>query len=430
MNPATTLPTSLDAWLDYIEALHSKDIELGLQRVSAVAQRLALSSQFPIITVAGTNGKGSTCAMLAQIYQAAGYRVACYSSPHLISYQERIRINQQMISAADACAAFAAVEQARLDTPLTYFEFGTLAAMWHFQQQQVDVAVLEIGMGGRLDAVNIFEPDCSIVTSIDLDHMEYLGDTREAIGREKAGIFRAHKPAICADHQPPQSLLGYAAELSSQLYLIDHQFSYQTQGQHWHFSSSLGRYDDLPMPSLKGQFQLDNASAVMMALQLMQVRLPVEQQVIVQTLPNIVLAGRFQTLRHKPQVIVDVAHNPHAAKALASNLAQPSQRIDEGGAGKTMAVMAMLADKDIAQVVQILSPHIDVWHIAALQHPRAASQAELLQAMQAAQIQGIQSHQNIEIAFQQAYKQAAENDRIIVFGSFFTVAAIMRILLD
>ncbi len=424
MNPATTLPTSLDAWLEYIEALHSKDIELGLQRVSAVAQRLALSSQFPIITVAGTNGKGSTCAMLAQIYQAAGYRVGCYSSPHLISYQERIRINQQMISAADACAAFTAVEQARLDTPLTYFEFGTLAAMWHFQQQQVDVAVLEIGMGGRLDAVNIFEPDCSIVTSIDLDHMEYLGDTREAIGREKAGIFRAHKPAICADHQPPQSLLNYAAELSSQLYLIDHQFSYQTQGQHWHFSSVLGGFDDLPMPSLKGQFQLDNASAVLMALQVMQTSLPIQPQVIAQSLPNIVLAGRFQVLRERPQVIVDVAHNPHAAKALASNLQETAVT------GKTIAVMAMLADKDIAQVVAILRPYMDSWHIAALQHARAATQQELLQALQAAQIEAIQPHQNIAIAFQQAYKQAAENDRIIVFGSFFTVAAIMRILLD
>jgi dihydrofolate synthase/folylpolyglutamate synthase len=424
LNPATTLPTSLDAWLEYIEALHSKDIELGLQRVSAVAQRLALSSQFPIITVAGTNGKGSTCAMLAQIYQAAGYRVACYSSPHLISYQERIRINQQMISAADACAAFAAVEQARLDTPLTYFEFGTLAAMWHFQQQQVDVAVLEIGMGGRLDAVNIFEPDCSIVTSIDLDHMEYLGDTREAIGREKAGIFRAHKPAICADHQPPQSLLNYAAELSSELYLIDHQFSYQTQGQHWHFSSVLGRFDDLPMPSLKGQFQLDNASAVLMALQVMQTSLPIQPQVIQQSLPNILLAGRFQVLRERPQVIVDVAHNPHAAKALASNLQETAVT------GKTIAVMAMLADKDIAQVVAILRPYMDSWHIAALQHARAATQQELLQALQAAQIEAIQPHQNIAIAFQQAYKQAAENDRIIVFGSFFTVAAIMRILLD
>lgn len=425
MNSGHSLPTNLEAWLNYIEALHSKDIELGLQRVSDVAHRLGLDAKFPIISVAGTNGKGSTCAMLSQIYQAAGYRVASYTSPHLIHYQERIRVNQNMISEQQACAAFNAVENARQSTALTYFEFGTLAAMWHFQQAEVDVAILEIGMGGRLDAVNIFEPDCSLVTSIDLDHMEYLGPTREAIAFEKAGVFRAHKPAICGDRNPPQSLLDHAKHIDSHLYLIGRDFDYRHDADSWEFNCADLNLQNLPMPSLKGKFQLDNASVVLMTLLQMQEKLPLNWQILHQVLPNIVLAGRYQTLLKSPQVIVDVAHNPHAAQALMSNLAA------ERCTGKTMAVMAMLADKDIRAVVKIMSAEIDVWHVAALQHPRAADLPVLLDAIQNAGINtAIFSYENLQIAYREAYKQATENDRIIVFGSFFTVAAIMQILLD
>ncbi len=425
MNHGHSLPNTLDDWLHYIEGLHSKDIELGLQRVREVAQRLGLQPDFPIITVAGTNGKGSTCAMLAQIYQAAGYRVASYSSPHLISYLERIRINQQMIAESQALAAFEAVEQARLDTALTYFEYGTLAAMWHFQQSDIEVAILEIGMGGRLDAVNLFEPDCSVVTSVDLDHMEFLGPTREAIGREKAGVFRPHKPAICGDRQPPKSLLDYAKQIQSQLLLIGRDFDYQTSGDGWQFQHGELCLSELPLPSLKGKFQLDNASVALMALQQMQNKLPVDWQVLQYALAHIELAGRFQTLAHNPQVIVDVAHNPHAAQALMTTLAnQPC-------AGNTIAIMAMLADKDIRQVVEIMMPVIDQWYVAPLQHPRAAPLSSMVTAMrQAGWRGGEHQHENLKNAYFDAYKQAAENDRIIVFGSFFTVAAIMQILLD
>ncbi|MFM8759475.1 MAG: bifunctional tetrahydrofolate synthase/dihydrofolate synthase, partial [Methylophilaceae bacterium] len=366
--------------------------------------------KFPIISVAGTNGKGSTCAMLSQIYQAAGYRVASYTSPHLIHYQERIRVNQNMISEQQACAAFNAVENARQSTALTYFEFGTLAAMWHFQQAEVDVAILEIGMGGRLDAVNIFEPDCSLVTSIDLDHMEYLGPTREAIAFEKAGVFRAHKPAICGDRNPPQSLLDHAKHIDSHLYLIGRDFDYRHDADSWEFNCADLNLQNLPMPSLKGKFQLDNASVVLMTLLQMQEKLPLNWQILHQVLPNIVLAGRYQTLLKSPQVIVDVAHNPHAAQALMSNLAA------ERCTGKTMAVMAMLADKDIRAVVKIMSAEIDVWHVAALQHPRAADLPVLLDAIQNAGINtAIFSYENLQIAYREAYKQATENDRIIVF---------------
>ncbi len=425
MNPGHSLPSNLDEWLHYIEALHSKDIELGLQRVQHVAQRLNLRANFPIITVAGTNGKGSSCAMLAQIYQHAGYKVASYTSPHLIDYRERICINQQMISEPQACTAFAAVEQARAGTPLTYFEFGTLAAMYYFLQQQVDVAILEIGMGGRLDAVNLFEPDCSIVTSIDLDHMEYLGNTREAIGREKAGIYRSGKPAICADRNAPQSLIDYAQQIDSEFYLIGQHFDFQASQHHWQFDSQSISLPALPMPGLTGAFQLNNASAVMMALHLMQGRLPISWQTVAQAFPQIRLAGRYQTIHDQPRVIVDVAHNPHAAQALLENLrAQPC-------AGKTIAVMAMLGDKDIAAVARLMQPVIDVWYLAALEHSRGASLQQTQQAVQASiQQQPIICQQNLTLAFHEAYKQAGENDRIIVFGSFFTVATIMRILLD
>jgi dihydrofolate synthase/folylpolyglutamate synthase len=415
-------PQTVEAWLSYIEALHTKEIELGLRRVAQVKDKLNLSPKFPIIIVAGTNGKGSTCAMLSQIYQSGGYRVGCYTSPHLIEYQERIRINQSNIPDDRLIEAFNAIEEARGEIALTYFEFGTLAAMWYFQNEQVDMAVLEIGMGGRLDAVNIFEPDCSIVTSIDLDHMEYLGDTREAIGREKAGVYRTYKPAICADPNPPQSLLDYAQKINADLYFLGREFYFTVQANGWDFVADT-TWRNLPFPSLKGQFQLNNASAVLMAIQLLQNKLPMDFAVISQMLGSIQLSGRFQTLRQYPQVIVDVAHNPHAANALFDNL------VNESCSGKTIAVLSMLADKDVTGVASILRPMIDEWHVAALEHPRSATIFQLNQGLNLAQIEVPEfSYESIEKAYQEAYKRAGENDRIVVFGSFYTVAAIMRIL--
>lgn len=422
MVASNSLPQTVQSWLSYIEALHSKEIELGLHRVSQVKQKLNLSPNFPIITVAGTNGKGSTCAMLSQVYQHAGYRVACYTSPHLIDYQERIRINQVNIPDARLVEAFNAIEIARGEIPLTYFEFGTLAAMYYFEAEKVDVAVLEIGMGGRLDAVNIFEPDCAIVTSIDLDHMEYLGNTREAIGREKAGIYRAQKPAICADRNPPQSLLDYAHQINAQLFRIGHEFDFSLHAGSWDFKAKL-ELNHLPLPSLKGNFQLNNASAVLMAVQLLNHRLTVSQSVIAQSLSQIKLAGRFQTLHARPQVIIDVAHNPHAAYALLDNLTADNHHT------KTIAVLAMLVDKDIAGVAAILKSVIDEWHIAELEHARGANLAQLHGGLEQGGVRSpIYSHQSIQKAYQEAFNRAGENDRIIVFGSFFTVAAIMRVL--
>ena len=357
MSPIEQLPTNLAAWLDYIEALHPKSIAMGLDRVNEVKQRLNLNPQVPIVIVAGTNGKGSTCAMLEHIYHAAGYRVGTYSSPHLLRYNERVRLNSQEVSDEDLVKAFVAVEQARQDTELTYFEYGTLAAVWHFMQKQVDVAILEVGLGGRLDAVNVFEPNCTVVTSIDLDHMEFLGDTRECIGAEKAGVFRANIPAICGDQDPPNSLIDYANHIGAPLKLIGRDFKVEADKKTWTYRADQFSIEHMPMPALIGEFQLNNAASVLSAIQSLQHLLPVQIKAIETGLKTVKLAGRFQWWAAKPDIILDVAHNPHAAKSLAINLKNSRHQ------GKTIAVFAMLADKDITGVINALSGEIDAWSV-------------------------------------------------------------------
>lgn len=413
----------LNDWLAYIEALHPKDIEMGLGRVAEVKQRLNLNTTFPIITVAGTNGKGSTCAMLEHIYHAAGYRVGTYSSPHFLRYSERVRVACKEIIDDDLIAAFQAVESARQTTQLTYFEYGTLAAMWHFAQAKLDVVILEVGLGGRLDAVNVFEPDCTVVTSVDLDHMEFLGNTRESIGAEKAGIFRVNVPAICGDGHPPQSLIAHAQKIGADLRLIGRDFSFERMAQSWNYQAKQGLLKNLPMPALKGDFQLENASCVLAVIEALQMRLPVSQEAVIQGLRSVTLRGRFQVVAQHPDVILDVAHNPHAARSLATNLEQTAS------SGKTVAVFAMLADKDIAGVIQALSKQIDVWYLAEIKHARASSlsaiSALLLEQLPHARIKTFES---VTQAYHQACIDADENDRIIALGSFFTVAEVMRAL--
>jgi dihydrofolate synthase/folylpolyglutamate synthase len=412
---------TLNDWLAYIEALHPKDIEMGLGRVAEVSQRLNLDIHFPIVTVAGTNGKGSTCAMLEHIYHAAGYRVGTYSSPHFLRYSERVRVACQEITDVDLIAAFQAVEKARQDTQLTYFEYGTLAAIWHFSRAGLDVLILEVGLGGRLDAVNVFEPSCSIVTSVDLDHMEFLGDTRESIGAEKAGVFRANKPAICGDQQPPQSLIEYAQKIGADLRLIQRDFNFELLPTGWNYHGKDSDVASLPMPALKGDFQLENAACVLTAIESLQAQLPVRVEAIAQGLRAVTLRGRFQTVAHQPDVILDVAHNPHAAKSLATNLQQTAAK------GKTIAVFAMLGDKDIAGVVYALSKQIDVWYLAEINHPRgcAVGQIAKLVLQQLPQAK-IQTFKTVSEAYHQACIDADENDRIVALGSFFTVAEVMR----
>lgn len=418
----SSLPAARDlaGWLAYIEALHPASIAMGLERVELVRQRLGLQPQFPIVIVAGTNGKGSTCAMLESIYQAAGYKTGCYTSPHFVRYNERVRLGGVEVEDAVLVEAFEAIEQARGETALTYFEFGTLAAVWSMVAANVDIAILEVGLGGRLDAVNVFSPVCSIVTSVDLDHMDFLGNDRECIGREKAGVFRPGVPAICGDDHPPLSLSSYANDIGADLRLIGHEFSFKRQASGWQYQSPDHEYV-LPWPALAGEFQLNNAACVINAVDALLVKLPVALEHMQQGLQRVALSGRFQICRHQPQVVLDVAHNPHAAGALASNLAQYPVT------GRTLAVFSMLGDKDIAGVVQAVAPHIDAWHIARVTHGRGAGVEQLHEYVKnQATDASVVMHADVRAAYQQACNEAGENDRIIVFGSFFTVADIMR----
>lgn len=447
---ATSMPADLSSWLNYIERLHPKSIAMGLERVQLVIQQLALNSNFKKITVAGTNGKGSTCAMLAQIYIQAGYRVGCYTSPHLLRYNERVKVNGIEASDNALCAAFVAIEKARHDAgpegaavALTYFEVGTLAAMWHFSQIGIDVAILEIGLGGRLDAVNAFEPDCSIVTSIDIDHQEFLGDTRELIGLEKAGVYRANKPAICGDINPPKSLITYANKINADLMCINDTFGFKrtlsTSTLSWDYLSGGQVVRTLPLPALQGEYQLNNASCAVAAVEALQKSLPVSNDAIAQAMTQVTLTGRFQTVSKSPWLILDVAHNPHAALALARNLKALRLQQDGSNIGlvkaKTAAVFAMLADKNIKGVINALKDEIDTWYVAGIEHARGATANDL--AVMITEITPAATIKTFNTAAD-ACKQACidieacidktENDKIVAFGSFFTVSSVMQYL--
>jgi dihydrofolate synthase/folylpolyglutamate synthase len=393
---------------------------MGLERVASVRQALGLTPSVPIVTVGGTNGKGSVCAVLEAILHHAGYKVGCYTSPHLQRYNERIRVARAEASDDALVAALSAVERARGETALTYFEFSTLAAMWLFMQEQVEVAILEVGLGGRLDAVNAFDAQCAVLTSIELDHMDYLGATREAIGYEKAGIFRAGLPAICADVDPPHTVLQHAADVGAELLLIERDFGYEAQLQQWRYWGPLGERHGLPHPALRGEYQLANAAASLAALDVLRDTAPVSANDIRTGLLTAENPGRFQVLPGRPAVILDVAHNPAAARALAKNLT--SLR----GSGRTYAVFSMLNDKDIAGVISAVKSHIDVWLVSGIEGPRGTTAETIREELRrAGVIESVSTHDSITAAYRQACDQAAKNDRIIVFGSFYTVAAVM-----
>lgn len=414
-------PATLSDWLSYLEGLHPKTIELGLERVRAVKERLGLNPGFPVITVGGTNGKGSTCAFLEAMLSVSGYQVGLYTSPHLLRYNERVRVSRREAGDDALCRAFAVVEAARGDISLTYFEFGTLAAMAHFTEQGVDVAVLEVGLGGRLDAVNVFDADCSVVTGVDIDHTDYLGDSREAIGFEKAGIYRSDKPAICADPMPPASLLDHAVTIGADLRLVGKDFHFKAEGAGWRYQGRTWNLPILPLPSLKGGFQYYNASGAIAALEAMADRLPVKPDAIAAGLGQAEVAGRFQILSGKPVFIVDVAHNPQSAQALAENLAALPCT------GKTYAVFAMLGDKDIAGVVSALKGRIDYWLVASLDVPRGASaEAVMNQLKEGGVTAPVEGFSTVAEACRRACELAGESDRIAAFGSFYTVADALR----
>jgi dihydrofolate synthase / folylpolyglutamate synthase len=427
----STSPT-LDAWLTHLETAHPVGIDMGLHRIRQVKEALQLKFDCPIITVGGTNGKGSTCAILETILLKAGYHVGCHTSPHLLSFNERARIDGQQASDADLLPHFEAVEAARLSLPdpvsLTYFEFTTLAIMRLFASRGLDAVIFEVGLGGRLDAVNVLDTDCAVVTSIDIDHTEYLGDTREKIAFEKAGIFRPGKPAICADPVPPQSLIDHAEAIGADLWLFGRDFRYEGQTaserQQWNYVGRTQRRSALAYPALRGANQLINTSAALAALEALRDRVPVSAQDIRLGLANVELPGRFQVLPGKPAVILDVGHNPHAAAVLAQNLGSM------GYFPYTYAVFGAMRDKDIAGVIQHLKGEIDHWCVTDLPGPRAASAQQLETVLREAGVadgpdSSVTRYESAATAFQDALKRASENDRIVVFGSFVTVAGVM-----
>ena len=397
----------LAEWLAYIERQHPQSIALGLDRVRAVLERMSLRVPRPVITVGGTNGKGSTCAMLESILRAGGRRTGLYTSPHLVRYNERVRIAGVEVADEMLCEGFEAVERARGDTPLTYFEFGTLAAFWVFQD--IEVAILEVGLGGRLDAVNVLDADCAVLTSVGIDHVDWLGPDRESIGREKAGIFRAGRPAVIADADPPKAVLGAPGEKL----LLGKEFGFQPQGLQWTYWGPRGKRPGLAHPALRGAMQLRNASAALCALDALG--LPLAMQEVRRGLAEVELPARFQVLPGRPQVILDVAHNVEAAKVLAENL------FASGYAKETIAVCGMLRDKDIAGVLRELAPRITRWHFASLPGPRAASAQELEKALGKSD----ELHDSPQSAFASALKRAGEGDKIVVFGSFLTVGEVV-----
>ena len=414
---------TLDDWLAYCEQIHPKGIDMGLERVRKVAQRLGLAFKCPVITGAGTNGKGSTCAMLEAILLESGYRTGVYTSPHLVHFEERCRIHGQSVSADALAQAFAQVEAARGDVSLSYFEFSTLAILHLLSQAGLDVAILEVGLGGRLDAVNIIDPDCAVITSIDIDHTSFLGTDREQIGFEKAGIMRAGKPVVVSDPVPPDSVIAHAAALGADLWRFGQDFNFSGDKLQWAWAGRGRRYSGMAYPALRGATQLVNASGVLAALEVLRPRLPVTAQAVRNGLAMVELPGRFQIVPGEPVLVLDVAHNPHSVAALAANLDAM------GFYPTTHAVFGAMADKDLQVMMERVGPVIDRWYFTDLPVPRAATAAQLQQHWQAQNRRAdaaSSTHASPEQALQAAIAAANPADRIVVFGSFYTVGGVLK----
>jgi len=418
--------SSLSQWLQWQENLHFTEIDPGLDRVGKVWQRMGGSSTLPfkVVTIAGTNGKGSSVAITASILQAAGYRTATYTSPHLLRYNERISIDGEACSDDEICDAFERIDQARDDISLTYFEFATLAAVDLFSRKNIEIAVLEVGMGGRLDAVNLFDTDVALITPIGLDHMAWLGDNRETIGREKAGIIRAHSPVVCAENAPPESVLNYAESLSSTCFVAGDDFDHTTNQSTWSWQNNDKKYVDLPMPALTGTYQLQNAAAVLQVCELLSLQgITVNEQAVREGLQSVKLSGRFQLIPGAVTRILDVTHNQQGAENLRNLL------LETAGQGKTYAVLAMLKDKDTHAVANALNGVIDFWYLAGLEGNRGLSAEDLSERL--APIVGdkkVGCYHYVSDAYEAAMASASAADRILIFGSFHTVEAAMRLM--
>ena len=432
--PLPPHPTTLPEWLAHAERLHPVTIDMGLERVQRVAQRMGLALTCPVITVAGTNGKGSTCAMLEAVYTQSGYRTGVYTSPHLVHFEERCRIAGEPVATDELLPAFAEVEAARKgqggdeEISLSYFEFTTLVILRTLARAGLDVAILEVGLGGRLDAVNIIDTDCAVITCIALDHMALLGNDREAIGFEKAGIMRTGRPVVVSDPVPPQSVLDRALEIGADLWRIGKDFHFAGDQQQWgwamHPSHGGRRYAGLAYPALRGANQLVNASGVLGAVEALRSKLPVTAQAVRNGLALVELPGRFQIVPGTPTLVLDVAHNPHSVAALTENLDAM------GYYPTTHAVFGAMADKDLGAMLERIAPLIDRWHLTDLPLPRASTAAALAEALKAhpatAKSTVAGCHANPMEALHAAVSHADPADRIVVFGSFFTVGGVLQ----
>ena len=420
-----SLPTTLEAWLARCEQMHPTEIDMGLARVREVKDRLALKFNMPLIVVAGTNGKGSTCAMLESVALQAGYKVGLYSKPHLVHFEERCRVNGAMVAGADLLPHFAAVEAARGEVSLTYFEFTLLAIARLLSLADLDVVILEVGLGGRLDAVNIFDGDCAVITSIDIDHVEYLGGTRELIGFEKAGIMRSGKPVVISDPLPPLSMLDHAEAIGAQAWCFGRDFNYTGDKQQWSWAGRTKRYNGMAYPALRGANQLLNASGVLAAFEALRELLPITAQAVRSGLGMVELPGRFQIVPGQPTLVLDVAHNPHAVAALAQNLD------NMGFHPRTHVVFGAMRDKAIAEIFQRMAPLVDTWHFTDLPTPRAASAAELRDLHASLALKGpgpvtVVCHSDPAQALSAAVAAADPTDRLVVFGSFYAVGGVLK----
>lgn len=408
----------VEDWLRWQETLHPKAVDLGLERVRAVGERLGVLRPAPVtLTVGGTNGKGSAVAMLDAVLRAQGYRAGAYLSPHLFHYNERVRIGGQDVSDAELCEAFAAVDAARDQTSLTYFEFGTLAALWLFHRAAVDVALLEVGLGGRLDAVNIVDAQSALITSVGLDHTDWLGPDRDSIGYEKAGIWRRGRAAICGEREPPRGLIEAGERIGADLYVRGRDFDAEKREEAWRWCGRARDWPNLPYPGLKGGIQLDNAAGVLAMLEAVEEWLPVGREAVEQGLRTARLPGRLEERRGTVSVLLDVAHNAEAARVVADYLR------DEPAKARNLAVIGMLKDKPVRAVAQALDPTIDAWYAGGLDGERGLS-GDLLAARMTPVRGRVSTHRDVASAYQQAEYDAEPGDRIVVLGSFHTLAAV------
>lgn len=408
--------STVSEWMNWMSKLHFTEMELGLARIRVVAERLSiLHPTCPVIIVGGTNGKGSTVAGLEAIYRSAFYQVGAFTSPMLFKPNEQIRISGREVSDDELCQAFEKVAAALQEMTLTTFEFFTLAAMVIFKQHQLDIWILEVGLGGKLDAVNIIDADVSVVTTVAMDHMEWLGDTREKIGYEKAGIFRSGKPAICGDTHPPQTLVDYANDIKAMLFCQEKDFRYIDNQYNWEWVCGDIHYRNLPFNTLARQ----NMSTALMAISCLQSRLPVTVAAIKQGLAKAFVPGRIQIIPDDSVMqIWDVSHNPASVALLTKKLNELPK------AGKVRAVFSMLADKDILTSIRGIQACIDTWYVAPLTTPRGATIEQLVEAFKQAEIEKVVFFQTVQVAYQQALNDACEGDKVVVFGSFHTVSQI------